>query len=298
MEFIKKELINKGWSGDKKYYVETKDNKRYLLRVYSFDKHEKCRNNFILHQKLNKLDIPIPVPIETGECEEGVYILQTWIEGRDAREVIQNFSNKQQYKYGIEAGKILKKIHSLSIKNENENWQTFYNKKIDNKIKNYQDCELKFLNGHLFIEHIQKYRFLLKDCTYTFRHGDFHLGNMMIDGNGKLYIIDFDRCDFGDPINEFDRMTWNADASLPFSCGLIDGYFSNNVPEFFWKLMSLYLVVGIITSLPWSVINGKEEIAISMKQAKNILNWYNNFDNIIPNWYNDFKESEKHESSI
>ena len=31
--FMKIEPIHKGWSGDKKYYVETKDGERLLLRI-------------------------------------------------------------------------------------------------------------------------------------------------------------------------------------------------------------------------------------------------------------------------
>lgn len=42
-----------------------------------------------------------------------------------------------------------------------------------------------------------------------FQHGDYHIGNMMIE-NGKLVVIDFDRYDFGDPWEEFNRIVWCA----------------------------------------------------------------------------------------
>ena len=38
IEFIKKEPIDKGWSCDKKYRVETADGARYLLRVTPVEK--------------------------------------------------------------------------------------------------------------------------------------------------------------------------------------------------------------------------------------------------------------------
>lgn len=286
MQFVKKVQIHKGWSDDKKYYVETENQQKYLLRIYSSNKKERCQHDFIMHQKLTNLNIPIPTPIKTGTCDEGTYILQSWIDGNEARDVIKNFNNKQQYEYGIEAGKILKKIHSVCDNIRPRNLQIIYNQKIDNKIQNYNNCPLQYVNGYLFIEFIKKHRYLLNNCEYTFIHGDFHLGNMMIDNNNKLYIIDFNRCSYGDPINEFDRMVWNAKESPLFSTGLINGYFENNVPDYFWKLMALHISLGTISSLPWAIdFHDEKEINTMVSMAQNVLNWYNNFNNIIPCWY-------------
>jgi len=37
--------------------------------------------------------------------------------------------------------------------------------------------------------------------------------------NDELKIIDFDRCDFGDPGEEFNRIVWSAAASPFFATG-------------------------------------------------------------------------------
>ena len=55
------------------------------------------------------LDIPMCRPVEMGRCEEGVYILQTWIDGKDAEDVVPCLTDPEQYALGIEAGRILKK---------------------------------------------------------------------------------------------------------------------------------------------------------------------------------------------
>ena len=38
--FVKTEPIHKGWSGDRKYYLETKDGERFLLRVSDISSYE------------------------------------------------------------------------------------------------------------------------------------------------------------------------------------------------------------------------------------------------------------------
>ncbi len=60
------------------------------------------------------LGVPMCKPIEFGTCEDGVYSIQSWIDGEDAEEVIGRYSDSEQYVYGLEAGRILRKIHSIS----------------------------------------------------------------------------------------------------------------------------------------------------------------------------------------
>ena len=52
----------------------------------------------------------------------------------------------------------------------------------------------------------------------------------MIIGNDKqLYIIDFDRYDFGNPWEEFNRIVWSVQAAPLFAAGMVNGYFDNHV---------------------------------------------------------------------
>ena len=51
---------------------------------------------------------------------------------------------------------------------------------------------------------------------------------------------------FGDPWEEFNRIVWSAQVSTPFASGMIDGYFDNEVPDLFWKLLALYITTNIV----------------------------------------------------
>ena len=108
---------------------------------------------------------------------------------------------------------------------------------------------------------------------------------MMVDENGILTIIDFDRDDFGDPWEEFNRIVWCAQAAPSFAAGMVDGYFENSVPLDFWKLLALYISTNTLSSLPWAVSFGEKEIQTMRKQAVEVLLWYQNMTNPVPTWY-------------
>ena len=137
-------------------------------------------------------------PVDFGKCDEGIYTLQTWIDGKDAEEVVPYLADSEQYALGFEAGRILKKIHSIPAPADQPDWENRFNKKMDRKIQMYNDCPIRFDGAEYILDYIEANRHLLKNRPQCYQHGDYHIGNMMIE-NGKIVIIDFDRYDFGDP---------------------------------------------------------------------------------------------------
>jgi aminoglycoside phosphotransferase (APT) family kinase protein len=71
----------------------------------------------------------------------------------------------------------------------------------------------------------------------------------------------------------------------PFAKGMVDGYFDNDVPTAFWELLALYICSNTLSSLPWAIPFGEDEIKVMINQANDILSWYDNFTNPIPSWY-------------
>lgn len=284
-EFVSKTKVEKGWSGDKKYCAVTADGTKYLLRVSPIEQYDRKKSEFELMQRVAALGVPMCEALEFGTCDEGVYSVQTWIDGRDAEELLPELSEEEQYKYGFESGKILQKIHSIPAPEDTEDWEVYFNRKADAKIKMYGECPLKYENGDKFIEYVNAHRHLLKGRPRTYQHGDYHVGNMMIDKNGKLYIIDFNRNDFGDPWEEFNRIVWCAQAAPRFAAGMADGYFDGNVPQEFWELLALYISSNTLSSLPWAIPFGDGEIETMTNQAKDVLTWYDNMTNPVPIWY-------------
>lgn len=113
MIFFSKEPINKGWSSDKKFCVTDENGTQYLLRVSDIAQYDTKQSEFNMMKQVASLGVPMCQPIEFGTCEDGVYSIQSWIDGDDAEDVISSYSDAEQYVYGLESGRILRKIHSI-----------------------------------------------------------------------------------------------------------------------------------------------------------------------------------------
>ena len=256
------------------------------MRISSPDRMErKCREFDKMHE-VAKLGIPMCLPIEFGTCEEGVYSIQSWIDGEDAEEKIAEMNRAEQYRYGLDAGRILAKIHTIPAPIDAPDWESRFNAKIDRKITMYENCELKYEAGSdAFMQYIAENRYLLHGRPQSYQHGDYHIGNMMIDSDGVLTVIDFDRDDYGDPWEEFNRIVWCAQTAPAFASGMVDGYFSDEVPIEFWRLLALYICSNTLSSLPWAVAFGEKEIQVMQNQASQVLEWYDGMKNAVPTWY-------------
>lgn len=276
--------VTKGWSGDKKYQVTQADGIRYLLRISPPERYEARRALFDLLQQVAALGIPMCRAVEMGLCEEGVYVLHTWIPGVDLREGLHLYSKRQQYDLGRQAGQILKRIHPIPAPPGQEDWQQRFNRKIDRKIRDYQACGLRYSEDEALLAYLAENRRLLAGRPQCFQHGDYHEGNMMLSG-GDLVIIDFDRFDYGDPWEEFNRIVWSAALSPAFATGQVRGYFKGEPPYLFWQLLALYIASDTLGSLPWAIPFGQGEIDVMKNQAQQVLRWYDGMKNPVPSWY-------------
>ena len=89
-KFSKIEKLSHGWSNDQKYYISTKDNNEYILRVSDASLYEKRKRQFEYLKELEKLDLPIPKPIDVGYLNDNeIYMLLTYIKGIPAEEYVK-----------------------------------------------------------------------------------------------------------------------------------------------------------------------------------------------------------------
>ena len=98
-------------------------------------------------------------------------------------------------------------------------------------------------------------------------------------------VIDFNRNEYGDPWEEFNRIVWCAQSTPLFATGMVDGYFGGEVPMEFWELLALYICSNTLSSLPWAIPFGEEEIEVMKKLAKDVLEWYDGMTSTVPKWY-------------
>jgi serine/threonine-protein kinase len=286
-KFAKIEPIDKGWSNDKKYYIETLDKRRLLLRVSKNSEYEIKKAEFEMMRRFDALGIPMSRPLDFGVSNNGesVYLLLMWCEGQDAEIILPMLTENEQYILGKKSGEILKKMHSLPAPKTLENWDVRFNRKTDMKIKKYLECGIRFNGDEKVLAYIQNNRSLLTNRPQCYQHGDYHVGNMIISPDGALSIIDFNRPDYGDPWEEFNRIVWSASVSPYFATGQINSYFVGRPPIEFFKLLAFYIASNTLSSIYWAISFGQSDIDIMIKQSQDVLRWFNNMNTSIPTWY-------------
>ena len=159
--------IDKGWSGDQKYCAVTNDGRKYLLRIAAPERADRTKSAFFRMQQLSDLGISMPQPLEIGICPEGIYTIQSWIEGEDAELTIPNLSEQVQYSLGLDAGRMLKIIQSLSVPASAITWDTKFNAKIGRKITMYESCPLRYEKDELILNYLANNRHLLTHRPQT-----------------------------------------------------------------------------------------------------------------------------------
>ena len=113
ISFVRREPIQKGWSDDKKYRIRDEKGNSYLLRLSHASQYEGKKREFFNMKQAAALGVPMCQPLDFGLCEEGVYSIQSWIDGVEAEAIMETFPKEKQYRYGWEAGQALRKIHSI-----------------------------------------------------------------------------------------------------------------------------------------------------------------------------------------
>lgn len=285
INWISVEPLLKGWSRDKKYIVIDNKNDKFLLRISSIELYDKKLKQFNLLKEVEKLNINASKPISFGKLnDEEIYMLLTYLEGEDAETYVSKVSDEEAYNLGLKAGKILKKLHSIPITSDEKTWYEKYQEKMIRKIKVAKECYKEIINLDLLIDYVEKHIDIVKDRPQLFTHGDYHLGNLIVN-NGEIGVIDFDKNGIADPYDDFKPFCWNVFINAYFETGFIDGYFDNNVPREFFEVLCLYAAEQLLSHLPWAMTFGKEEIKTAYKVMHAVMDWYDNFKLIIPKWY-------------
>ena len=286
-EWSKISEIKKGWSTDEKYYIRNKDGQEFLLRVSDISELEKKRREYEILSKISELNINMSMPLNYGICGNStkVFSLLSWVEGDDSEKVLPTLTRKNQYDLGVESGGILAKIHSIAAPEGLPNWCETFNKKIDRNIHCYTNCSIKIPNGEKIIKYLYDNRELLNSRKQTIQHGDYHVGNLLVNKNNKIGVIDFNRYDFGDPWEEFNRISFSHSVSVPFTVGQIDGYFNGSVPVCFFELLALYMGTNALASIPWAIKFGEKEVNVMLTNSINMMKYFNDFETVIPTWY-------------
>ena len=138
--FVKIDPVTKGWSDDKKYYIETIDRRRMLLRVSDIAEYDHKKSEFEKMGLVYHFGVYTSEPLCFGLCDSGksCYSLSGWLNGNDAEKALPLMSETEQYVLGLKTGETLRKIHGLPATEGNTaDWAERYFSVMDERIMDY-----------------------------------------------------------------------------------------------------------------------------------------------------------------
>ncbi len=275
--------LNKGWSNDKKFILKTND-EIVLLRILNQTQFNRKIQELNYLSALDLLPLQFSRPLSVEWVKDKIHFITSFIEGEDLSDLIEKMPYSKQIELGHQAGRALKLIHT-QIKIETNDWETRYSAKVKRKLEAYRSCGVSFDQDEVLINQLIHLMPMIHDRPMCFQHGDYHIGNFVLDTDGNLGILDFDRWDEGDPWEEFNRIVWSREKSPCFASAMIDDYFDFKVPDGFFDLMFLYIGVNALSSIPWAIKIGEAELDVMMHLMDQFRQDTLNFTQVKPTWY-------------
>ena len=279
--------VEKGYSKDQKYHILTDKQEHLLLRCSNVKNLFQKEKEYQFIKRVEQTGIAMTKPLSFGICNEGqwVYLLLTWVEGVDLEDVLEDLSLNQQYKLGRQAGEILRTIHTIPLEECDYPQETKIQKKIM-QLQKYEKSLWRVENDEAVVEYVQQnvQKILREKPTYL--HGDFHPGNLIYQADGTIGVIDFNRWEVGDPYEEFYKLeSFGVELSVSYCIGQIEGYFQDDVPDFFWETLSVYVAHSSLYSIEWAGQFGKKEIQGMIERYQASLIHFNYYSQFVPTWY-------------
>ncbi len=281
------EPLNKGWSTDKKYRIVTTEGEHLILRMADIEKYDAKKKEYGIIQKYSNLGFQMSMPLEFGVCNDNqnVYMLLTWLDGRDLESVLPELPEKEQYQLGRRAGEILKRIHSVKLDDADIPTRTKQEKKLF-QLARYEESVFRLPNDETAIKYVKENIDQIWKVPPVYMHGDYHPGNLIYLEDGTIGVIDFNRWEVGDPYEEFYKLeSFGTECSIPYCVGQIDAYFGDEIPEDFWTTNAIYVAHASLFSIKWAEKFGRQDIDGMVVRAKRAFENFEDFRIKIPHWY-------------
>ena len=255
------EFLDKGYSDERKYVLWEGGRRTYLLRTSGIENSLRRRQDFELLRVHHKRGIRCSPPLEFGVDESGqlCYALLGYIPGESGSDAIPKLPQSTQYEVGMDAGRELCALHELRHPSGDLGWFERRVAKYERKVVEAHTRGLTF-TGQARVERcIETNIALLREGEVRFQHDDYHPDNLIV-REGKLKgVIDFNRCDWGDPVEDFYKVPWfTTTISIPFARGQVEGYLGVASPDRFWERYNLLVALNLHASLVFAHDEGMD----------------------------------------
>lgn len=280
--------LYKGQSTDKKYILFRKNQEMFVLRMANIKRFDKLENLYEIIKNFHKNGVNClnPIILDKTPDHKYCYSIVEYIEGSSAHSVLPDLSKHEQLEIGIAAGEELKKLHNLKYPQKNKDWFDEKYPKFLAQLKKFRDLKLSFYKEKYVFDYINSHLDLMKGRPYRFLHNDYNVKNVIINNKKFNGIIDFDAFRWGDPLHDFYKFPWGSKScSVPYVKGEIIGYCGGKVPDTFWAMYNLYVMINLYRRLLWAYQKRPSRIQIRLKIIEDIIKEHDLKSNKEPTWF-------------
>ncbi|WP_226659246.1 aminoglycoside phosphotransferase family protein [Pseudalkalibacillus hwajinpoensis] len=279
--------ITKGYSFDLKYVTQW-NGKRVLLRIYELALSGRVQEKVAKMHAFREMGVRCQEVFAFGILPEEnfCYTIFSFLEGEDGEVALPRLTVDEQYAAGYEAGVDLCKMHDMSIEASKSQHMNFVKTKFEKAVERYSKLGTRIPNDHKIIDYVRRNLLLIGESKLVFAHHDYHAGNLIIQHGKYAGVIDFNRCGVNTAYSEFDKLElFSSRLSIPFSQGMIQGYFSDEVPDLFWKIRSVHMAQLLIYHMNWVTDYFPDDLPHAKEAIAYVWEMYEGFNRTTPKWY-------------
>lgn len=280
-DIVKIEVLDKGFSVDKKYIV----NDKYIIREINSSRNDRFRFVFETQQLFSKIGTAQKA-LKFIEGDQVSYYITEYLKGFDGLEIIESLPIDKQYELGYQTGKEIALFHLTNIQE---------GKKAKDIVLNYMTSKIALARE----ENLEKDLNILEDIIHVVEdnihllfeldvylcHSDYHLFNMIFNEGEYQGVIDFERVRYSHLFTDFRNNTpHNAPISKHFASGSIDGYLEVNYIEDFFMKYNLNDLLLSIYSIGWIKEFDNENVGKSIAFITDLFKDIKDL-RVIPKWY-------------
>lgn len=279
-------FIDKGFSPDRKFRVTGPDGD-LLLRICDEEQAGHKREEFDRIESLYRLGLPVAEPLKLAPVPPFVGGLFRWIEGESGEELIAHWPKAAQCEAGLQAGRLLRRLHfSQPSDRSTINEAEIRGGKFHQAFADCAARGLTFEKKEQVSHWVDQNLWRIENRPVAFRHGDYHPANLIFRDQSLVGVIDFNRCDFGDPWDDFYKLAYfAAPRSALFASAMIQGYFEGGPPKEFWPIYNLYVAAVVPADLSWCARLFPSDLEASRTRVAHVLTSHDFFSGGPPSWW-------------
>ena len=165
------------------------------------------KNEIKMLNFVNSLNLNVNLQKVGWTSEDDSYLGIYGVIGRSLESI--ELTDDDRKNYGKQIGSFLQKLHSveyqdaekLSVNEEIQAWQERFEKSKDSLSHYFKDEEIEKMNNFVYFTAPARLSSLGENMVFS--HGDLGMGNIFVDDNGKIGIIDFSESIYLDEAADF-----------------------------------------------------------------------------------------------